>query len=149
MWNSPKMTSSLTVAFSGTESKLQADFLPEIILDENCDYSCALLGLIIKNKEKKDLNKILNLGVIHIVCDIVSESYINGQRCHIIHQFDTSASYAKDKTCVEIPKHLNYFPIKVKRLRSIQISIVDHNGGLVNIHGGDIICRINIKRDSN
>lgn len=82
------MTSSLTIAFSGTKSIFQAHFFPEIILDEDCDYSCALLDLIIKKSDKtSDLKEIVNLGIIHIDCDIISDSYINGQRCHTIHQF--------------------------------------------------------------
>lgn len=144
------MTSSLTVTFSGTSSVLQVDFLPEIILNEDCDYSCALLDLIINSNSKFDLKEIINLNVIYINCDIISGSYINinGGRNHIIHQFATRASHAKGQTFVEIPKHLNYFPIKTKNLRSIHISIVDHNGKEVNISGGEITCRINIKKEN-
>lgn len=143
------MTSSLTITFSGTSSVLQTYFLPEIMLDEDCEYSCALLDLIIKkNDEKFNLNEIDNLDVIRIDCDIVSGSYINGERNHTIHQFATSASHVKGQTIVEIPKHLNYFPVKIKNLCSIQIAIVDQKGNVVNITGGNIICRINIKRDA-
>lgn len=139
------MTSSLTVVFSGTSSILQAHFLPEIILDD--DYSCALLGLIIITNGENDLKKIVDLGVLLIDCDIISESYINGERKHTIHQFATSASDVKGLTFVEIPKHLNYFPVKTKNFRSIQVSIVDQNGKQVDTNGANIICRINIKRD--
>lgn len=141
------MTSSLTIAFTGTSSVLQANFLPEITTDENSDYSCALIDLFIKNTNNVD--GIVNLGEIHINCDIISGSYINGQRSHTIHQFATSTSGVKGQTFIEIPKHLIYFPIKVKSLHSIQISIVDHKGEQINIYGGEIICRINIKRDNN
>lgn len=143
------MTSSLTVTFSGTSSVLQVDFLPEILLDEESNYSCALLDLIINNNSKFDLKEIINLNVIYINCDIISGSYIKGGRNHIIHQFATRGSLAKGQTFVEIPKHLNYFPIKTKNLRSIQISIVDHSGKELNINGGEITCRISIKRENN
>lgn len=143
------MTSSLTVTFSGSSSVLQNNFLPEIILDANCDYTCALLDLIIiANEQSNDLDKIVDLGVIRIECDILSESYINGERNHTIHQFYASASYLKGQALVEIPKHLNYFPIKVKNLRSIQISIVDKKGEQIDNYNSDIICRLNIKRES-
>lgn len=140
------MTSSFTFIFSGVNSILQADFLPEIRLDEDCNYSCALLDLIIK---KSDLKEIAALGVIHINCDIVSGSYINGQRSHTIHQFTTSASHVKSQTFLETPRHLNYLPVKVKSFSSIQISIFDDKGKQVNLQGCNITCRINIKRDSN
>lgn len=141
------MSSTFTVTFSGASSVLQSNFLPEIILDENYDYSCALLDLIIKNCTNVD--KINKLNVIHIDCDVICGSYINGERKHTIHQFATCTSQVKGQTFAEIPKHLNYFPIKIKNLQSIQISIVDSNGEPIKIYGGDIICRINIKRDSN
>lgn len=58
------MKSLLTVNFSNTSSSvLQAHFLPEIILDEDYDYSCALLDLIIKTKEATDLNVIAELDI--------------------------------------------------------------------------------------
>lgn len=140
-------SSSLTVTFSGKTSVLQANFFPEIMLDDNYEYSCALLDLIIKNSP--DLKKIIDLGVIRIDCDIISESYINGERKHVIHQFATTPLVKGQTSFVEIPKHLNYFPIKTKSLQSIQISIFDHSGQLVDTKGADIICRINIKRTTN
>lgn len=138
------MASSLTITFSGTSSVLQADFLPEIMLDEKYEYSCALLDLIIKNDS--ELQKIMGLGVICIGCDIICNSYINGVPNQTIHQFVTTP-FAKGQTIfVENPKHLNYFPIKTKRLRSIQISIFDKKGKPVNTSSTDFICRINIKK---
>lgn len=142
------MTSFLTITFSNTSPVLQTYFLPEIMLDKDCDYSCAFLDLIIKTKNKTDLKEIAKLDVLRIDCDVISGSYINGERQHTIHQFATSTSYMKDQILVEIPKNLNYFPIKSNNLHSIQISIVDINGNLFNIYGCDITCRINIKRDS-
>lgn len=141
------MSSPLTVTFSGKSSLLLCNFLPEIVLDEECEYSCALLDLIIKSNHAFELKELVNLEVMYINCDIISESYINGVQNQIIHQFATRAAVAKGQTFVEIPKHLNYFPIKTKNLRSIQISIVNHKGVLINITGGEITCRINIRRD--
>lgn len=144
------MTSSLTVTFRGTSSVLQSHFLPEIMLDADFDYSCAFLDLIIKTTDKDGaaLRKIAKSDVLRINCDIISKSYINGERWHTIHQFATGASHMKGQILVEIPKNLNYFPIKYKNLHSIQISIVDRAGKLLDIHGGEINCRINIKRDN-
>lgn len=141
------MTSSYTIAFSGTSSVLQSNFLPEIMLDENTDYSLALLDLIIKNSS--NLDDIIKLNVIHVDCDIISGSYINGVRKHTIHQFATTPRVRGQTSFVEIPKNLNYFPVKTKILNSIQISILDPNGKPVNTFSGEIICRINIKRDNN
>lgn len=153
------MTSPLTITFSNTSSSsvLQSFFLPEITLEEDYNYSCAFLDLIIiKNKTKNtpisykpfddDINKI---DLIHVNCDVISGSYINGERRHVIHQFAPNTSYMKGRIFAEIPKNLNYFPIKFKNLRSIQISIVDLNGKPLDIKDINLItCRINIKKDS-
>lgn len=110
------------------------------------NYSCALLDLIIH--DIIDIDKIKNLDLVRIKCDIISGSYINGEHSQIIYQFATSTSHVNGKTFVEIPKHICYLPVNTKNLRSIQISIVDFNGKLVNI-SGNINCRINIKRENN
>lgn len=141
------MTSSLTIAFSGTSPVLEANFLPEIELDVTSSYSCALLDLFIH--ECSGVNELKKLDVINIKCDIIGvNSYINGAQSRIIHQFATCTSHTSAQTFVEIPKHINYIPINTKNLRSIQISIVDSKGELIDISGGNIICRINIKRDN-
>lgn len=142
-----KMTSSLTVTFSGKSSILQAKFMPEIILDAEYDYSCTLIDLIIK--KASNLTQIIDLDVISIDCDLVSESYINGVHCHTIHQFVTSTSLvdSNNKTLIETPKHLNYLPVKSKHIQSIQISVRDSAGKPIKLDGGDIICHISIKRD--
>lgn len=144
------MTSSLTITLSSdTKSYLEANFVPEVILDEKCEYHLALLDLIIKqNKTNDNLEKINELGVIHVDCDLVYGSYINGVQSHTIYQFATTPLAKGRKLITEIPKHLNYFPLKTKNLRSIHISIIDQQGNLVNTFGGEIICRINIKRDN-
>lgn len=145
------MTSSLTVAFSGTSSVLQAHFFPEIILDADSSYSCALLDFIFyePNVEVNEtvIKKITELDIVRINCDLVSGSYINGVHCHTLHQFATSNSRVNGKFFVEIPKHINYLPIKTHNLRSIQISVFGREGLIADLSGGKIICRINIKRD--
>lgn len=125
------------------------NFLPEIILDDDdYEYSCAFLDLIIKAKSNDDLKKIVNLDVLRVNSDLVSDnSYINGERSHTIHQFATSASRTKGQILAEIPSNLNYFPIKSKRMTSAQISIVDPNNTNLNDWISHIYCRININRN--
>lgn len=141
------MTSSLTITFSEDKSVLQSNFHPEIMLNEEYDHSCALLDLVVKAKSVDDLKKILDSEVKYIKCDIISGSYINGMQNHAIHQFTRSTPIVKGDTFVEIPKHLNYFPVKSKILQSIQICIVNKNGEPIDIYSAHIICRIHIKRE--
>lgn len=249
--------SSFTVTFTGTSSVLRADFFPEITLDPNANYCCALLDFTTYNSvpniiegennqfkfnyptvnkkwnqqsKKYDMNdvmkqvtislptgayevedilkylkwelnahkisltyeisvasssvgiefdtdiewtegtllnligfhnkktfksnrtnksdqivKITNIDVIRIECDITSGSYINGKPSHTIYQFSHGKVNPGYKF-IEAPRHLIYFPIKDKQLRSIQISIIDQNGNLVDFRGEEITCRIHIKK---
>lgn len=137
------MKSSLTCTFTGTSAAaLQSSFCPEIILDD--EYSCALLDFSIINAGIAAIES----SEIYINCDIISDSYINGKQSQTIHQF-IGTSIAKNRKLVEAPSQLNYFPVKVKRLQSIHISIVDKKGELIDTKGGHIICRIRIRRDKN
>lgn len=140
------MTSSLTVTCSGTAPVIQCNFLPEITLDAQYNYSCALLDLTIKSNTGSD--KIAKLGVLRVNCDLISGSYINGVQSHVIHQFTASASHASGKYFVEIPKNLNYLPVKNKIVQSIQISICNSEGKLLKINDCEVTCQLNIKRDT-
>lgn len=93
----------------------------------------------------ENIVKITEVDVIRIDCDIVSGSYINGEDCHTIHQF-SHCKVGPGYKFIEVPQHIVYLPIKEKRLRSIQISIVDQNGNLVDFRGEQISCRIHIKK---
>lgn len=146
-------SSSLTLAFSGVESVLQVKPFPDITLDDDQEYSCALLDLIIKDCKDGSgnisLNEIISLGIICVNCDLISNSYINGVQKNRIHQFSTRSAQVNliAGTLFEVPTHLNFFPLKNKNLRSIHISIVDEKENPINLLGGNIICRIKIKRE--
>lgn len=89
--------------------------------------------------------KITDIDVIRIECDIVSGSYINGKHCHTIHQF-SNCKVPPGYKFIEVPQHIIYLPIRERQLRSIQISIVDQDGKLIDFRGEQISCRIHIKK---
>ena len=89
--------------------------------------------------------KVTNIDVIRIECDIISGSYINGKICHTIYQF-SHCKVDPGYKFIEVPKHIIYLPINEKRLRSIQISVVDQDGNLIDFRGEQISCRIHIKK---
>lgn len=92
--------------------------------------------------------RITEIDVIRIECDIVSGSYINGKNCHTIYQF-SHCKVDPGYKFIEVPQHIIYLPIEEKRLQSIQISIVDQNGKLIDFRGEQISCRIHIKKVNN
>lgn len=93
-----------------------------------------------------DIVKITNIDLIRIECDIVSGSYINGKHCHTIHQF-SNCKVRPGYKFIEVPQHIIYLPIKERQqLRTIQISIVNQDGDLIDFRGEQISCRIHIKQ---
>lgn len=93
-----------------------------------------------------DIVRITNIDVIRIECDIVSGSYINGKHCHTIHQF-SNCKVRPGYKFIEVPQHIIYLPIKERQqLRTIQISIVNQDGELIDFRGEQISCRIHIRK---
>lgn len=93
------------------------------------------------------ITKITNIDVIRVECDIVSGSYVNGKLCHTIHQF-SHCKVSPGYKFIEVPQHIIYLPLKEKekQLRTIQISVVDQDGHLIDFRGEQISCRIHIKK---
>lgn len=92
--------------------------------------------------------KITNIDVIRIECDIIHDAYINGKSCHTIHQF-SHCKVPPGYKFIEVPQHIVYLPIKERELRTIQISVVDQDGKLIDFRGEQISCRIHIKKADN
>lgn len=145
---------SLTYEVSAPASKVRIEF------DTTIEWSTGTLLNVIgfynqttgvrKFESKKqywsdEIVKISNIDVIRVECDIVSGSYINGKQCHTIHQF-SHGKVSPGYKYIEVPRPIVYLPIKEKNLRSIQISIVDQHGRLIDFRGEEITCRLHIKR---
>lgn len=91
------------------------------------------------------LAKIATVNVIRIECDLVSGSYINGRNSHTLYQFSYGKTQPGHKF-IEVPQHIIYLPIAERQLRSIQISIVDQHGELIDFRGEEVSCCIHIKQ---
>lgn len=95
--------------------------------------------------ESEHIVKITTLNTIIIECDIVSGSYRNGEKSHSLYEF--APKVAVGYKIIEEPRNIVYLPIRTKRIRSIQLRIVDQNRNLVDFRGEEITCRIHIKRE--
>lgn len=94
--------------------------------------------------ESKLPANILKVNVIRIHCNIVTGSYLNNHPSHSIHEF--SLRVPPGSKIVEVPHNVIYFPITVKSIQRIDISIVDENDQLVNFRGETITVRLHIKK---
>lgn len=95
-------------------------------------------------REAENIVNISTLNTIVIECDLVDGSYLNGDKCHTIHQFALQTPHGFK--IVEVPRNIVYLPIRHKRIQSIQIRIVDQDGNPIDFCGEKIACRLHIKR---
>lgn len=93
-----------------------------------------------------DIIKIANQDVVRVGCNIVSGSYVNGERSHSIYEFATNKVEVGYKI-IERPRNLIYLPITTQRLNYIEISLVDQNGAPIDFRGETVTCRIHIKKE--
>lgn len=94
-------------------------------------------------------DKVINIQSndnLKVNCDLITGSYHNGTSTHTIYEFTPSVN--PGYKIIEQPKHLIYLPVVRHRINTVNISILDQEGKLVNFRGEDITCRIHIKRDT-
>lgn len=88
---------------------------------------------------------IQHINTIKIECDLTSGSYHNGRNTHTIYEFSPSVN--PGYKIIEQPKNLIYLPVVRRRINTVNITIVDQNGKLVDFRGETITCRIHIKKE--
>lgn len=87
---------------------------------------------------------IMKVNVIRVECDITKGAYINNFRAHTIHQF--SPKVDPGYKIVEVPNTIIYFPILVRSISSINLTLVDQNDTPIDFRGETITIRLHIKK---
>lgn len=105
-------------------------------------------GVTTPNVDHMSFNKvnINNVNVLRINCNIASGSYLNGKPTHSIHAFYPEVG--PGFKIIHVPKNIIYFPINVRTLDTVTISIVDQADRIVNFHGEEITLRCHIRKVS-
>lgn len=88
--------------------------------------------------------KITRVNAVRIDCDLIRGSYINNKPAHTIHEF--SIKVEPGYKIIEVPNKVIYFPIVVKSISSVNISLVDQENKLIDFRGETITLRIHIKK---
>lgn len=86
---------------------------------------------------------IIKVITIRVECNIISGSYSNSKRSHILHEF--SPTVAPGYKMVEVPRNLIYLPVNVKTISSLTLKIVDQDGDLINFRGETIAIRVHLR----
>lgn len=87
---------------------------------------------------------ILKVNVIRVQCNIITGSYLNNQASHTIHEF--SPKVPPGYKIIEVPQNVIYFPITVKSIQRIDLTLVDQLNQLINFRGETITIRLHIKK---
>lgn len=88
--------------------------------------------------------KITRVNAVRIDCDLIKGSYINDKPAHTIHEF--SIKVEPGYKIIEVPNKVIYFPIVVKSISSVNISLIDQENNLIDFRGETITLRIHIKK---
>lgn len=87
---------------------------------------------------------ILKLNVIRVECNIIKGAYLNNKPAHTIHEF--SPKVPPGYKIIETPQNVIYFPVTVKSIHDISLSIVDQDSQIINFRGETLTVRLHIKR---
>lgn len=87
---------------------------------------------------------ILRVNVVRIECNIIKGAYLNSNAAHTIHEF--SPNVPPGYKIIEKPQNVIYFPVTVKSIHDLNLTIVDQDNNLVNFRGERITVRLHIKK---
>lgn len=79
-----------------------------------------------------------DVEAIRVNCDLVGGSFHNGISTHTVHEFQPKP--VSNYKLIEQPQHLIYLPIIKQRINSVNITVTDQDGNLLNLKGGEIHC---------
>lgn len=128
----------------------------EIMCSKPIDFSKSnTIGPLLGFKEREVLEKnkvhiskhpadILKVNVIRVKCNIITGSYFNHQPSHTIHEFSPRVS--PGYKIVEVPHNVIYFPVTVRNIHTLTLSIVDQNNKLIDFREETITVRLHIKK---
>lgn len=96
-----------------------------------------------KFQESEKVVNILNINSLLVDVDIISGSYVNGNKNPTIYSFFPNV--APGYKIVESPVNLVYLPLIVDTIASLQTSLTDQDGNVVNLRNENITMRFHIR----
>ena len=123
------------------ENNYHVDFRPEHSI-------CSVLGFnnevyIHDYQESENPVNILSINSILVNIDIISGSYVNGRRHPTIYSFFPGVS--PGYKIIETPANLVYLPITLDTIYSLQTTLTDQNGNLLNLRGENVSIRFHVR----
>ena len=86
---------------------------------------------------------ILPVNSIFITLDLINGSYVNGVKKNVIYSFFPEVE--PGFKIVESPRNLVYLPVNKSEISSIEVSMTDQDGKLLNLCGEKLTIRLHIR----
>ena len=123
------------------ENGYQVDFTESNSLSSVLGFDNAIY--ISNFQESENVVNILNINSILVNIDIISGSYVNGYTQNTIYSFFPNVS--PGYKIVETPVNLVYLPVTLASMHSLEVSLRDQNGKLLNLRGENLTMRFHIR----
>jgi len=94
-------------------------------------------------QESQKMVNVLNINSILVNVDIISGSYVNGQRNPTIYSFSPAVS--PGYKIIETPSNLVYLLITLDAIYSMEITLTDQNGNLLNLRGENVSMTFHVR----
>lgn len=94
-------------------------------------------------QESENVVNILSINSLLVNIDIISGSYVNGFSQNTIYSFFPNVS--PGYKIIETPTNLVYLPVTLDAIHSIETTLTDQNGGLLNLRGENLSVRFHIR----
>ena len=123
------------------ENGYQVDFRPQDSISSVLGFNNDLYTT--DYQESENPVTILSVNSILVNIDIISGSYVNGQKYPTIYSFSPGVSHGYK--IIETPANLVYLPVTLDAIYSMQTSLTDQNGKLLNLRGGNVSIRFHVR----
>jgi hypothetical protein len=94
-------------------------------------------------QESENVVNILSINSLLVNVDIITGSYVNGSTQPTIYSFFPNISPGYN--IIETPVNLVYLPVTLDTIHSLETSLTDQDGGLLNLRGEKLTMRFHIR----
>lgn len=87
---------------------------------------------------------IMKVNVIRVECNIIKGAFLNNRPAHTIHEFPLNVP--PGYKIIETPQNVIYFPVTVKSIHELDLTLVDQDNNQINFRGETITVRLHLKK---
>lgn len=133
--------STLKSILSITNNTYRVDFTPANSISSVLGFNHAIYTA--SYQESENVVNIMQVNSILVNVDIVTGSYVKGKTLPVIYSFFPNVS--PGYKIIQEPINLKYLPITLDTIYSIQTTITDQDGNILNLRGELVTIRLDIR----